>query len=245
MVSPGAAGGIFKAPRAVAAQAYNWTGAYVGGNVGYGVANNPTTATILAVANIGPPVLNNESFTQAPAGASIGGQIGFNFQADRFVFGLEADAQWSNQQDRACVGGCSNAGDNLFTSQKLNAFATARARIGYAANSWLWYVTGGAAWGNVSNTYTFDQFGTFSFNQNKYGWVAGAGVEAALGGNWSAKLEYLYMDLGNATGSADFLVNPGFAIVERVIGTTTFHDHIFRAGLNYKFGGAGPVVAAY
>jgi outer membrane immunogenic protein len=238
-------GGFFKAPRAIAAQPYNWTGVYVGGNAGYGVARNPTTATVLGIANIGPPVLNQETFTQAPAGALGGGQIGFNWQIDHFVAGVEADGQWAGQQDSGCVNRCANFGSNLPTSQKLNAFATARARIGYAANSWLWYVTGGAAWGKVSNTFTFDQFGTVSFDQNKYGWVAGAGVEAAIGANWSAKLEYLYMDLGSAAGSADFVVNPGFAIVERVIGTTTFRDHIFRAGLNYKFGAPSPVVAAY
>jgi outer membrane immunogenic protein len=84
-----------------------------------------------------------------------------------------------------------------------------------------------------------------SFDQNKYGWVAGAGVETALGGNWTAKFEYLFMDLGSATGSADFVVNPAFAIVERVVGTTTFRDHVFRAGVNYKFGGSAPVVASY
>lgn len=85
---------------------------------------------------------------------------------------------------------------------------------------------------------------TFLFDQDKYGWVAGAGVETALGGNWTAKVEYLFMDLGGSAGAGDFVVNPNLAIVERVIGTTTFRDHIFRAGLNYKFGSPGPVVAA-
>jgi outer membrane immunogenic protein len=245
IAAAGASGGFLKAPRAIATQVYNWTGVYAGGNLGYGVANNPTTAALLAVANIGPPVLNNETFTQAPAGASVGGQVGFNFQADHFVVGVEADGQWSNQQDTGCVNRCANAGGNLHTSQKLGAFATARARIGYAANAWLWYVTGGAAWGKMFNTYTLDQNGTLSFDQNKYGWVAGAGVETALGGNWTAKFEYLFMDLGSATGSADFVVNPAFAIVERVVGTTTFRDHVFRAGVNYKFGGSAPVVASY
>jgi outer membrane immunogenic protein len=235
--------GIFKAPRAAPPLPYSWTGAYVGANFGYGVAHDPATATLLGVANIFPPLLNQESFTLAPGGWLGGGQIGYNWQSDHLVLGLEADGQWSGQRDSACVDSCTVNGGSIIPAQKLNAFATARARVGYAANAWLWYVTGGGAWGSVSNSETFPPFGSISFNQSKFGWVAGAGVETALWGNWTAKLEYLYMDLGGASGSANFLVNPTFAIVESVTGTTTFHDHIFRAGVNYKFG--GPVVAAY
>jgi len=241
--SPGSGPGYLKAPRAIASQPYNWTGVYVGGNVGYGVARNPTTATLLGIANIGPPLMNQESLTLAPAGWLGGGQIGFNWQTGQLVLGVEADGQWSGSQDSACLSSCTVNGGSIILAQKLNSFATARARIGYAANAWLWYVTGGGAWGNVSNSATFPPFGAVSFDQGKFGWVAGAGVETALWGNWTAKFEYLYMDLGRATGSGDFVVNPNFQIVERVIGATTFRDHIFRAGLNYKFG--GPVVAAY
>jgi outer membrane immunogenic protein len=239
----GPAAGFTKALRTVPPTPYSWTGFYVGGNVGYGVGHNPASATVLAVANIAPPELNQESFTLAPNGWLGGGQVGFNWQVGHLVLGVEADGQWNGQRDSACVNSCTVNGGAIITAQKLNSFATARARIGYAADAWLWYVTGGAAWGSVSNTVTFPTFGGFSFDQSQSGWVAGVGVETALRGNWTVKLEYLYMDLGGATGSADFVVNPAFAIVENVAATTTFRDHIFRAGLNYKFG--GPVVAAY
>jgi len=187
--------------------------------------------------------LNQESFKLAPDGWLGGGQIGFNWQTGPLVLGVEVDGQWSGQQDTACVNSCTVNGGTIILAQKLNSFATARARIGYAANAWLWYVTGGAAWGSVSNTVSFPPFGGFSFDQGKWGWVAGGGVETALWGNWTAKFEYLYMDLGGAAGAANFVVNPNFQIVENVIGTTTFRDHIFRVGLNYKFG--GPFLTAY
>ena len=235
--------GFFKAPRAGLPRSYSWTGGYVGANFGYGVGHDPSTATVLGVANIFPPIVSQESFTLAPGGWLGGGQIGYNWQTDHFVLGVEADGQWSGQRDSACVRICTVDNSGVIPAQKLNAFATARARVGYAANAWLWYVTGGGAWGSVSNSDSFPPFQSISFNQSKFGWVAGAGVETALWGNWTAKLEYLYMDLGGASGSANFLVVPAFGIVENVAGTTTFHDHIFRAGLNYKFG--GPVVAAY
>jgi outer membrane immunogenic protein len=244
--APSSAGGFFKAPRASSSSPYSWTGVYLGGNLGFGVGHDPATATLLGVINIFPPLLNQESFTLAPGGWLGGGQIGFNWQTDHLVLGVEADGQWSGQKDTACVNSCTVNGGSIILAQKLNSFATARARIGYAANAWLWYVTGGAAWGSVSNTATFPPFGAFSFDQSNFGWVAGAGIETALWGNWTAKFEYLYMDLGGANGSANFVVNPTFPlgpIVENVVGTTTFRDHIFRAGLNYKFG--NPVVAAY
>jgi outer membrane immunogenic protein len=240
-------GGYYKAPYykapPVAPPPYGWTGVYVGGNLGYSVGHDPATATLLGVQNIVPPVLNQESFTLAPEGWLGGGQLGFNWQTGHLVLGAEADWQWSGQQDSACINNCQFP---IILTQKLKSFGTARGRVGYAADAWLWYVTGGAAWGRVSNAAIFPPFGVVSFDQSKSGWVVGGGVETALWGNWTAKLEYLYMDLGSATGSANFVVNPTFVpgpIIENVTATTTTRDHIFRAGLNYKFG--SPVVAAY
>jgi outer membrane immunogenic protein len=227
----------YKAPPAVAPPPYSWTGVYVGGNAGYSVGHDHSTATLLGVQNTALPVLSQESFTLAPEGWLGGGQIGFNWQTGHLVLGAEADWQWSGQQDSAC-----NCQFPIVLAQKLKSFGTARARVGYAADAWLWYATGGVAWGRISNTAMLPPFGVVSFDQSKSGWVVGAGFETALWGNWTAKLEYLYMDLGGATGSANFVVEPTLPIIENLTGTTTFRDHILRAGVNYKF---GPVVAAY
>jgi outer membrane immunogenic protein len=238
-LGPGA--GYYKAPRLVAPPPYSWTGVYVGGNLGYSVGHDPSTATLVSLPNGGllSPVLGQESVTLAPEGWLGGGQVGFNWQSGHLVLGAEADWQWSGQQDTACVVGCASGGA-IILAQKLSSFATARGRIGYAVDAWLWYVTGGAAWGRVSNTATFPPFGAVSFDQTKPGWVAGAGVETALWGNWTAKLEYLYMDLGSAVGSANFVIDPT-PIILNLTATTTTRDHIFRAGVNYKLG--APVVA--
>ena len=79
-----------------------------------------------------------------------------------------------------------------------------------------------------------------SGTDTRVGWTIGAGVEGMITQNWTAKLEYLYMDLGGFSGGT-VLARTGRPIAARV--DTNFTDHILRAGINYKFG--GPVVAKY
>lgn len=127
------------------------------------------------------------------------------------------NAQWANQRETAdcglfCLG--NTIGDNALVAnveQRLNWFATARARLGWTSDNCLLYVTGGSAWGGIESTTTGSSnftngFGPFvtpaftragSFNFTKSGWVIGGGSEVRLVGPWSAKFEYLYMDLGS------------------------------------------------
>ncbi len=118
------------------------------------------------------------------------------------------------------------------------------------------YVTGGLAYGEFQRLSLMDR-GTNRWTSANglscsAGWTVGAGVEAALGSNWSVKFEYLYMDLGNVGGS----YRDEHHQLHHVRGTTTtttlayvfntkFTDNIVRVGLNYKFGGPDPVVARY
>lgn len=74
----------------------------------------------------------------------------------------------------------------------------------------------------------------------RIGWTVGAGVEGMISGPWTAKLEYLYMDLGNYSGGS-YTLAPLSNI--RANGDSSFTDHILRVGLNYRFG--GPIVARY
>jgi outer membrane immunogenic protein len=133
-----------------------------------------------------------------------------------------------------------------------------RARAGTLVSESLWYVTGGFAWGTVKDNDAFNGFanpvifpgalqpGPFlpsaaSFSATRTGWTVGAGVETKLGGGWSAKLEYLFVDLGTLTQTYGIAINPAFGPAFTTGGvasvTSSLHitDNIVRAGLNYKF----------
>src|SRR5579871_4274477 len=229
-----------KAP--VAAAIYNWTGFYVGGNLGYSAARNSGTDTYLFPDGTR---FTGETITQAPAGAVGGGQAGVNWQTGHLVLGLEGDAQWSGERDSICVQTCAplvgqlNLGVSI--AQRIDWLATLRARAGYADGGFLWYVTGGGAWGGVSSN-DAGLAGSLSFpasfSHSLGGWTIGAGVETALGGNWTAKLEYLYVDLGSTT---DSFVASNFKNVDVV--HATVHDNLVRAGVNYRFGDSSASVA--
>lgn len=138
------------------------------------------------------------------------------------------------------------AGTTLSLDQHLQWFGTFRARAGWLVTpSILLYATGGLAYGSLKTSGTLASFTpaglavatTFSNSKVNAGWTVGGGLEAHLGGNWTGKLEYLYMDLGTFTSQA-VLPPVGVNISSRVT------DHIFRAGINYHFP-PGPVVARY
>jgi outer membrane immunogenic protein len=225
-----------KAPR-LAAPVYNWSGVYWGVNAGYGVARDPT-GFANSITNVA------ETFQLMPAGALGGGQLGVNWQAGRWVAGLETDIQGTGMRDSACMFFCVN---NLIgvlqanVEQKLPWFGTTRVRLGYAADGALFYITGGVAYGKIDTNVTQINGATFlsSASTTKTGGVFGGGVEAPLWGNWTAKLEYLYLNLGAQTQAFD---NGGGFVT---IVPTSVRENIFRAGLNYRFDWGGPVVAKY
>jgi outer membrane immunogenic protein len=147
------------------------------------------------------------------------------------VFGIEADIQGADMRD-----GYGNANGNAY-SQKLDWFGTVRGRVGLVTGPTLSYLTAGYAYGNV-NTAGVAGGVPFAFGGGRSGWTWGSGVEAALGGNWTGKIEYLYVDLGDRTF--------GFAGGTQAI-RSDLREQIFRVGLNYRIGGNGmyaPTVAA-
>jgi len=210
---------------------YSWTGWYIGANAGYGVGYGQGTFAF-------GPLL--ETFNAMPAGAFGGGQLGYNYQFGSFVVGAETDIQGAGISDtRTCLLGCV-PGSSALIDQKLNWFGTMRARVGLANGPVLTYVTGGAAYGGTETGVTTTFGGATaasSVSATKSGWTWGTGVEAALGGNWTAKAEYLYMDLGSSSASNTVAV-PGAAAVIPVVSTFNVknREQIFRAGVNYHFG---------
>jgi outer membrane immunogenic protein len=209
---------------------YSWTGWYVGVNAGYGVGQNQ--GSLAAPLNVPSPI--NETFNAATGGGFGGGQLGYNYQINSVVVGLETDIQGSGISDtRTCLLTCV-AGATALIDQKLSWFGTTRARLGWATGPVLTYVTVGAAYGGTeTGVATSGAFlgppATTITSATKSGWTWGTGVEAALGGNWTAKAEYLYVDLGTASATT---LSPVFPTTF----STKYQEQIFRAGINYRFG---------
>jgi outer membrane immunogenic protein len=217
---------------------YNWSGFYLGANVGGSWGSQDTTFLTPALA------ITNSNHLDGVIG---GGQIGYNWQGmgSPWVLGLEADIQGSGQNASGsyATAAVSIPGVGLFPGSsityqdKLEWFGTVRGRIGYAIGDqgrWLPYVTGGLAYGGgningsgsvgaglVSTPVSFSQSTTY------VGWTVGAGLEWAFADRWSGKLEYLYMDLGNGP------TIPLTAATSITTGHMT--DNIGRVGVNYHF----------
>ncbi len=221
-----------KAPaRVVAPPLYNWSGFYAGLNIGgsWGNQDNSLESTAGVVAFSNSDHIN---------GVIGGGQIGYNWQASQWVFGLEADFQGAGQKGDGSffippVGGnlaLVIPSTSIAYEDKLGWFGTVRGRVGYAFDRWLPYVTGGWAFGHgeINGTRTTGGVSTtFSGSQDYSGWTVGGGVEWAFANNWSAKIEYLYIDFGNGP------TVPVTTVVNVVSGKMT--DNIVRLGVNYKF----------
>jgi outer membrane immunogenic protein len=199
---------VYKGPAPVYYQpVYNWTGLYMGVNGGYGWGTTNWSAL-------------GSSFDVS--GGLFGGQVGYNWQFGQFVYGLEADVDWTDIHGNSFVNSAAGCAANICTTRN-NFISTARGRLGYAIDRWMPYITGGLAVGNIQTTTPF----TTGVNQTNAGWTIGAGLEFALVGNWTAKVEYLYVDLGNTTcGGAC-----GFPLGNNVDFTT----NIVRAGVNFRF----------
>jgi outer membrane immunogenic protein len=230
---------IYKAPSPP--PGYDWTGFYVGGNVGYSIGRSRTTSNI---ARANDPDLNFllGIFTLSPAGAAAGFQAGYNRQIGAWVIGVEADWQWSGQKDSICYLLCVTSPGNPFSltlEQRMKWFGTARGRVGYAWDRSLWYLTAGAVWAKIDHDFTFFQPApqmteAASASRTKAGWVIGGGVETGLAAGWTAKLEYLFMNFGNVTN--DF-TTPGLAAADGISFPTSsdIRNHAVRLGVNYRF----------
>jgi outer membrane immunogenic protein len=190
----------YKAPAYVAQ--YNWTGFYLGINGG---------------GTWGDSDWNGLAVSNSPKGALIGLTAGYNWQGvgSPWVFGLEGDIDWSSAKDSVACGGLNCQTKNYW-------IGTARGRVGYSFDRFLPYLTGGAAFGDIEANRT----GLTGSKDTNVGWTVGVGIEGVIAGNWTAKVEYLYADLGDTTCAA------------AACGVATNVDlqlNILRAGLNYRF----------
>jgi outer membrane immunogenic protein len=205
-----------------------WSGFYLGLNAGGGIANVESAFAVL-----GNPAF--ASVNNSLSGAIGGGQAGFNWQTGVAVLGVETDFQASGLKGgltAPCAGGLCALGLNATYNQKVPWFGTARGRLGVAASGWLIYATAGYAYARLE-TDAFASAGPVSalarFNETRNGWTAGGGIEVAIAPSWSAKLEYLYLDLGRTT------IGILLTGLPTITDDARFTVNVVRAGLNYRF----------
>ncbi|WP_439925418.1 outer membrane protein [Nitrobacter sp. JJSN] len=238
-----------KAPAPVAA-VYDWSGFYVGGHVGGGWADQGHT-----IVDDGNRGFGLGGFGLYPTGTALnkshpngvlgGVQGGFNWQVNNFVLGVEGEYTWAGLR------GESRTADPVFPTvgirsvDRIDDIATVTGRLGYAFNNWLFYGKGGWAWARGASdgviTVTNVPFGGLSSRSEKDGWVAGAGIEWGFAPNWSAKIEYEHIDLGNKTVQVN---TTGLGLGTVFADSSTRIDTV-KAGVNYRFNWGGSAVARY
>jgi outer membrane immunogenic protein len=204
------------------APVYNWGGIYWGINGGYGFGTSKWTdpSNITGLGSTGD---------FSTSGFVVGPTLGVNFQSDVWVFGIEGDFDGSWLDGKSSSAFCANVGFGATQCETKNTWlGTLRGRVGYAADRVLFYGTAGGAYGNI-------QAGMNGLvSSSKPGWTAGAGVEAAFADNWTARIEYLFVDLQNSTCNTALNCgnDPGPVAANQTI---KFDANLIRLGVVYKF----------
>lgn len=224
------------APDASVIPVFSWTGAYIGLNAGYGGGKAEHPFSITDTTTVPATTLLSGGLDFNSSGFVGGAQVGYNYQIDQFVLGVEADIQGANVKGEGSLTLTDNLGNVLDArlGTKLDWYGTVRARVGVAATDrFLVYATGGLAYGRTTS-YARGTLGGATFDESaketKTGWTVGAGAEYAVTNNVTFKTEYLYTDLGKANLYSDELI-PGInANLDR-----EFNFHTVRVGINYKF----------
>ena len=199
---------------------FTWTGLYVGLNAGVGWADNTTLF-------VDDSLFGPSSFgVGSDAGFVGGGQIGYNFQTGAFVFGVEADIQYADLSSKANWGAYSYS----FNGGGSQYFGTVRARVGYAFDRVLVYVTGGLAYGGLNDNW-------WGGSNSSTGWTLGGGVEYAFTNNWTAKIEGLYVNLdqGNHIEAVNYIAGAASPAAANVSSQSGEGGGVIRVGVNYKF----------
>ena len=185
----------------------------------------------------------NMSFSQS--GFTGGAQLGYNFQHDDLVFGLEADLAYpginASEKDSRTYPCCAPSSFTLKQDLSVGWLGTARAKLGFASGKALFYGTGGLAFGNVSyqsdfsDDYENGAVSSSSSSEVKLGWSAGGGVEWMMTESVSLKLEYLYYDLGDVSAASGAFRSGGRDYDVKFDRSASVSGSIVRAGLNWHF----------
>lgn len=200
--------------------AFTWTGFYVGLQGGYQWATTKGSYNTIPAG-----VATNYSYD--PSGWMIGGHVGYNYQINQFVFGVEGDVEWADLKAtrRSVV-------PATFNRTNVDWQASLRARAGVAFDRALIYATAGVAYAEVNYSFGTTVGGVpvapalLSYSKDKWGWTVGAGVEYAFTNNLTGRVEYRYTDFGRVTG---------VSAINAVTDSAKLNAHAVRAGISYKF----------
>jgi outer membrane immunogenic protein len=229
---------------------YNWTGCYIGGNAGYAWDHAHPSSDYTSTVGINVPfvteILYGQSQSLNRAGFTGGVDLGCNWQAlSNLVLGIETD--FSSLGITRDIHYVSPIFPTLHTSTTLSTkwLYTARGRVGYAWNDWLFYGTGGVAIARTELDETYEDifpgFGTFEASDGRTkkdltGWTAGGGIEHLMG-PFTVRVEYLYIDLGGISTSAPIITLgvPNGIILNN---SARVLVQVARVGFTYRFIGA-------
>jgi outer membrane immunogenic protein len=241
-----------KAPRQAPVAIYNWSGFYIGGHVGYGWGDKDFSQDDIADF-FG---LDNPIASHSLRGVLGGAQAGFNIQSGALVFGVEGQFSWTGIDDETTTrlgfvfgpGNCTQREPcpvDMRIKSEIDWIATVAGRIGFAWDRVLLYAKGGVAF--MDQKHTADgfigtdkvHFANAKFGDTRTGWMVGGGLEYAFAGNWSAKIEYNFMDFSNETfnvvATSDILCGGKCGAVK--VGVDDGQMHVVKFGINYRFGG--------
>lgn len=215
----------------VAQSVYNWTGFYLGGTAGGGIANSD---------HLNPDGFPFSSTKFQEGFGAVGLTTGYNWQIGHTVLGIEGDYNWANIDNTKSFA-AEEEGAGSTTRFKMDQFATLRGRAGLALDQTLIYATAGVAFAHTQNTTTLvdgTPFAQASEDKWKTGLAVGGGVEVALTRNWSLKGEYMLMQFQNSNATFN-----DFGTTTSACGIATpcrmnYSESVqlARIGVNYKFG---------
>jgi len=242
-------------PPVYVAPVFSWTGFYVGGQLGYDWGNDNSNLAVF-VATVPPTFLGSTRSTQV-SGAIGGAHLGYNWQINQFVLGVETDVDSTNLNGHE-VNPLGVTPGGVFIPIPLTDKVRStiegsfRGRIGWAWNNWLFYGTGGVAFTDFTSNYQFASILTDDRTSTRVGWTAGGGIEWAFNNNWIFGVEYRYSDFGHFTDNDLFSLGAtttGLLGTPLVVANERHHltENRIQARVSYKFDwfNPAPVVAKY